>query len=55
MQRLTRDLAGYNLNAATGFLATLSAFEQETLEADLLRIIPELTSGFHPYLLTKDS
>jgi len=25
-----RDLAGYNLNAATSFLATLSDFEKET-------------------------
>jgi hypothetical protein len=30
MQRLMRELAGYNLNAATGFLATLSEFENET-------------------------
>ena len=30
MQWLMRELAGYNLNAATGFLATLSAFERET-------------------------
>ena len=29
MQRLMKDLAGYNLNAATGFLATLSEFEDE--------------------------
>lgn len=32
MRRLSGDLAGYNLNAATGFLATLSAFESETQE-----------------------
>jgi hypothetical protein len=30
MQRLMRELAGYNLNAATGFLATVSEFETET-------------------------
>lgn len=30
IQRLMRDLAGYNLNAATSFLATLSEFENET-------------------------
>ncbi len=30
IQRLMRSLAGYNLNAATGFLATLSEFENET-------------------------
>ena len=29
MQRLMKDLAGYNLNAAAGFLATLSEFEEE--------------------------
>ena len=29
MQRLMKDLAGYNLNAATSFLATLSEFEEE--------------------------
>jgi hypothetical protein len=29
IQRLMRDLAGYNLNAATGFLATLSEFADE--------------------------
>lgn len=29
IQRLVQDLAGYNLNAATGFLATLSEFEDE--------------------------
>jgi hypothetical protein len=33
MQRLMRDLAGYNLNAATAFLATLSEFETETPES----------------------
>jgi hypothetical protein len=32
MQRLVRELAGYNLNAATGFLATVSEFENETRE-----------------------
>jgi hypothetical protein len=30
IRRLLRDLAGYNLNAATGSLAELSEFEQET-------------------------
>jgi hypothetical protein len=30
IQRLMRDVAGYNLNAATGFLATLAEFESET-------------------------
>jgi flagellar biogenesis protein FliO len=29
IQRLMRELAGYNLNAATRFLATLSEFEDE--------------------------
>jgi flagellar biogenesis protein FliO len=29
IQRLMRELAGYNLNAATCFLATLSEFEDE--------------------------
>jgi hypothetical protein len=29
IQRLMKDLAGYNLNAAAGFLATLSEFEHE--------------------------
>ena len=29
LQRFMRDLAGYNLNAATGFLATISEFESE--------------------------
>jgi hypothetical protein len=29
IQRLMRELAGYDLNAATGFLATLSEFEDE--------------------------
>ena len=29
IQRLMRDLAGHNLNKATGFLATLSEFEDE--------------------------
>jgi len=33
MQRLMRELAGYNLNAATGFLATVSEFETETPES----------------------
>ncbi len=31
IQRLMKDLAGYNLNAAAGFLATLSEFENENL------------------------
>jgi hypothetical protein len=31
IQRLMKDLAGYNLNAATGFLAKLSQFEDESL------------------------
>jgi hypothetical protein len=31
IQRLMKDLAGYNLNAAGGFLASLSEFEDETL------------------------
>ena len=31
IQRLMKDLAGYNLNAAAGFLASLSEFEGETL------------------------
>ncbi len=30
VQRIMRDLAGYNLNAATGFLASLSEFERES-------------------------
>jgi flagellar biogenesis protein FliO len=30
MRRLMRELAGYNMNAATDFLATLSKFENET-------------------------
>jgi hypothetical protein len=30
-QRFLRDLAGYNLNAASGFLKTLAEFEDETL------------------------
>lgn len=30
MHRLMRELAGYNMNAATDFLATLSEFENET-------------------------
>jgi hypothetical protein len=29
IQRLMKDLAGYNLNAASDFLATLSEFEEE--------------------------
>jgi hypothetical protein len=29
IQRLMKELAGYNLNAASGFLATLSEFEEE--------------------------
>jgi hypothetical protein len=29
LQRFMRDLAGYNLNAATGFLASISEFEKE--------------------------
>jgi hypothetical protein len=29
LQRFMRDLAGYNLNAATSFLATISEFEKE--------------------------
>ena len=29
LQRLTRSLSGYNLNAASSFLSTLSAFERE--------------------------
>jgi hypothetical protein len=33
MQRLMRELAGYNLNAATCFLATVSEFETETHES----------------------
>jgi hypothetical protein len=33
MQRLMRELAGYNLNAATCFLATVSEFETETRES----------------------
>jgi hypothetical protein len=33
IQRLMKDLAGYNLNAAAGFLASLSEFEHETLAA----------------------
>jgi hypothetical protein len=31
IQRLMKDLAGYNLNAAAGFLTTLSQFEDENL------------------------
>jgi hypothetical protein len=31
LQRLMKDLAGYNLNAAAGFLAKLSQFEDENL------------------------
>jgi hypothetical protein len=30
VQRLMRDLAGYNLNAATGFLSSLARFEEES-------------------------
>jgi hypothetical protein len=30
MQRLMRALAGYNLGVATGFLGTLSEFENES-------------------------
>jgi hypothetical protein len=30
IQRLMKDLAGYNLNAAAGFFASLSEFEEET-------------------------
>lgn len=30
MQRLIKELAGHNLNAATGFLATVAEFETET-------------------------
>jgi hypothetical protein len=30
LQRLMRELAGYNINAASGFLATLAEFEHET-------------------------
>jgi hypothetical protein len=33
MQRLMRELAGYNLNAATRFLATVAEFETETPES----------------------
>jgi hypothetical protein len=33
IQRLMRELAGYNLNAAMGRLATLSEFETETLDS----------------------
>jgi hypothetical protein len=33
IQLLMRELAGYNLNAATGRLATLSEFETETLDS----------------------
>jgi hypothetical protein len=32
MQRVMRELAGYNMNAATDFLATLSEFQDETCE-----------------------
>jgi hypothetical protein len=32
MRRLMRELAGYNMNAATDFLTTLSEFENETLD-----------------------
>jgi len=35
IQRLMRDLAGYNLNAATGFLEKLSEFEGENTAARL--------------------
>jgi hypothetical protein len=31
MQRFMRDLAGYNITAASNFLATLSEFEEETV------------------------
>jgi hypothetical protein len=31
LQRLLRDLAGYNLNAAAGFLSKLARFEEETI------------------------
>ncbi|HEY5027605.1 MAG TPA: hypothetical protein VIK39_04290 [Candidatus Angelobacter sp.] len=31
IRRIMKDLAGHNLNAAAGFLATLSEFEDETL------------------------
>jgi hypothetical protein len=35
LQFLMRDLAGYNLNAATGFLDSLARFEEEScLKAD---------------------
>lgn len=30
VQRLMRDLAGYNLNAATGFVSSLARFEEES-------------------------
>lgn len=30
IQRLMRDLAGYNLNAATGFVSSLARFEEES-------------------------
>jgi hypothetical protein len=33
MQGLMMELAGYNLNAATGILATVSEFESETPES----------------------
>jgi hypothetical protein len=36
IQRLMKDLAGYNLNAAAGFLASLSEFEHETLAASTM-------------------
>jgi hypothetical protein len=35
-QQLMKDIAGYNLNAATGFLKTLSEFEEEKHDGQLL-------------------
>ena len=35
MQRVMRSLAGYNLNAAADFLATLSEFEEEELRSGM--------------------
>jgi hypothetical protein len=33
VQRLTRELAGYNLDAATSRLSALAEFETETLDS----------------------
>jgi hypothetical protein len=48
-QRFLRDLAGYNLNAASGFLATLAEFEDEHPSSNSPHYSPQERSSMREY------